>query len=264
MPKAAAEQTEAQSGDLISDDQRFESLISLDNLRRTWRQLRREVREQAVRDPVDWLDWSVTVDATLPQLRDSLLNGKYVPCTPIRYELAKSKGAYRVITVPNIRDCIVYRLLCDEALRVATPQKVRGFLFTSPPDDTGWPNTGHLRPFVGFFRDLEEIQPVQGSYDAERHLRGARSDGYLQLFRFDCARTPDGVSFAARTPAKSGRTARAHSRGVQASGGPFTEFTYFFSSMTVASWSGSATSTLSGGWTIKMLAPPRKLTRVKS
>ena len=169
MPEAAAQPTHEKSGDLISDDQRFESLISLDNLRSTWRQLRREVREQAVRDPVDWLDWSVTVDATLPQLRESLLNGRYVPCTPIRYELAKSKGAYRVITVPNIRDCIVYRLLCDEALRVATPQKVPGAFFSRRHQMTPVGQTLAISdPSSGFY----EIWKRYNQYRARTLLSG--------------------------------------------------------------------------------------------
>jgi hypothetical protein len=95
-------------------------------LARGWK----EARDHDVRDPLDCLDWAVTIEASLPQIQAALLSGDYVPSPPARYVLAKSKGSFRLMTVPNIRDALVYRLICDEALNLASPGKVKGAFFS--------------------------------------------------------------------------------------------------------------------------------------
>ncbi len=99
-------------------------------LRRTWRQLRKELRQATIRDVRDWLDWAVTLDQTLSELQKDLLDTSYVPTTPSRFEAAKSYGSYRVITVPNIRDALVYRHIADSVLERATPKKIKGAFFS--------------------------------------------------------------------------------------------------------------------------------------
>jgi hypothetical protein len=112
------------------DDDRFARLVSPERLRATWRTIRREARRHRIRDVVDYLDWSRSIDECIPELSQSLLQGSYAPQPPARYDLAKAKGSFRVVTVPALRDAIVYRLLCDEALEIATPQKVPGAYFS--------------------------------------------------------------------------------------------------------------------------------------
>ena len=126
--KKPAESTVARTS--IDDEQRFCELVSIGNLRNTWKQVRREIREHRIRDCIDWLDWAVSIDTSLPQLQKALLSGEYTPLPPMRYELAKSKGAFRIITFPNIRDILVYYLICDRALELATPMKVSGSFFS--------------------------------------------------------------------------------------------------------------------------------------
>jgi len=135
------------------EERRFLDIVSSANLRKTWNQIRKEARYHTVRDPIDWLDWAVTVEATLPQIREDLLSGEYVPSWPARYELPKSKGSYRVITVLNIRDALVYRLICDKALELALPTKVPGAFFSRRHDATPVGRTFHLKddPYLRFF-----------------------------------------------------------------------------------------------------------------
>lgn len=114
----------------IDDERMFSDLVSIGNLRNTWKQVRKEIREHRIRDCIDWLDWAISIDKSLPELQEALLSGEYTPFTPMRYELAKSKGAFRVITLPNIRDILVYYLICDRALDLATPTKVAGSFFS--------------------------------------------------------------------------------------------------------------------------------------
>ncbi len=114
----------------VGEEEAFIKLVSLSNLRKAWNSVRTEMRHCKMRDAVDWLDWAVTVEAGLGRLRSELLAGEYYPLTPVRYELAKSRGAFRVMTLPNLQDAIVYHLICDRALELATPMKVAGAYFS--------------------------------------------------------------------------------------------------------------------------------------
>lgn len=133
----------------LDDDQRFARLLSLGRLRSTWRAVRREAREHDVRDPLDCLDWAVTIEASLPQIRAALLSGEYVPAPPARYVLAKSKGSFRLMTVPNLRDALIYRLICDEALTLASTAKVQGAFFSRR----------HQRTPIGKMFNVDEDDP---------------------------------------------------------------------------------------------------------
>lgn len=105
--------------------QDFETLFSFRKLRATCTGIRREIRLLRARDAVDWLDWFLTLDASLEQLREQILEGDYTPTPPSRYEMGKSKGAFRIITSLNICDALVYRHISDAALEAALPRKVR-------------------------------------------------------------------------------------------------------------------------------------------
>jgi len=118
------------------DNRRFEELASLDRLRQTWAKIRTESRDHRIRDVVDFLDWSVVIEDNLAQLRTDILTGEYCPLPPARYECAKTCGSYRVMTIPNIRDVLVYRWISDEVLRLAMPSKVRGAFFSRRRDRT--------------------------------------------------------------------------------------------------------------------------------
>jgi hypothetical protein len=76
------------------------------------------------------VDWALTIDTSLPIIREQVLGGIYVPLRPTRSEAGKSKGAFRVHTALNIRDALVYRHICDQALLLALPHKVEGAFFS--------------------------------------------------------------------------------------------------------------------------------------
>jgi len=87
----------------------LEELFEQGRLRKTASAIRKEVRLIRARDAVDWIDWFVSIESTLSELSEEIISGRYVPSPPTRYELAKSHGAFRVITSFNMRDAIVYR-----------------------------------------------------------------------------------------------------------------------------------------------------------
>jgi hypothetical protein len=111
-------------------DDSFKRLFTTGRLHRTARDVRNEAKQVRARDVVDYLDWFVSLDRGIVDLRRSILDGSYSPSPPSRYEYPKARGAYRLVTVPSIRDAIVYRHIADEALRKATPSKVKGAYFS--------------------------------------------------------------------------------------------------------------------------------------
>ena len=136
-----------------TEQERFSTLFSLERLRKTWTAIRREAKNHRVRDPIDCLDWAESIESSLPQIRASLLSGDFSPLPPGRYELAKARGSFRIITVPNIRDALVYRVICDKTLELALPYKVRGSFFSRRHDPTPVGRTYKLQddPYLRFF-----------------------------------------------------------------------------------------------------------------
>ena len=66
------------------DDKRYSDLFSISNLRNAWKSTRRIIRENRIRDCIDWIDWAVSIESSLPQIRQSLLSGEYTPSSPMR------------------------------------------------------------------------------------------------------------------------------------------------------------------------------------
>jgi hypothetical protein len=124
----------------------FEELFEPARLRKTATAIRKEVRLLRARDVVDWIDWLVSLEGSLSSLSQEVISGVYVPSAPTRYELGKSHGAFRVITAFNMRDAIVYRHICDEALERAMPTKVAGAFFSRRHSATPIGNTLTLSP----------------------------------------------------------------------------------------------------------------------
>ena len=148
------EEIKDNSTPILDDERRFEDLVSLSNLIKIWKSVRREAKEHRVRDPIDYLDWAVSIDATLPQIRESLLTGDYIPSHPARYALAKTKGSFRIMTIPNIKDALIYRMISDRALELALPMKVRGAFYYRRHKITPVGKTFNMEedPYLTFFQ----------------------------------------------------------------------------------------------------------------
>jgi len=169
-------------------DKEFADLFGLARLRRTWRNLKREIRLLEVRDAVDWLDWSVSLDASLGEVREALLSGSYTPSPPTRYEVGKSKGSFRVITALNIRDALVYRHICDEVYRRSLPLKIPGAFFSRH----------HSRTPVGHTLSVEDDFYL-ASFEVWLHYNQYRtttmlSNAYRTLVVADIANYFDSIS----------------------------------------------------------------------
>jgi len=105
------------------------TFFSVSALRVTWKQLRKELRQAEIRDVVDWLDWARGIDQSLADLHQDLVSGSYHPLPPSRFEVPKGSGSFRVVTVPQIRDALVYRHIADAVLSRTISSKVKGAFF---------------------------------------------------------------------------------------------------------------------------------------
>jgi len=108
----------------------FETLFSQKRLRYTWNNIRKEIRNHSLRDVIDWLDWALSIDTTLKTIRKQVLESSYKPLNPTRYEMPKTRGAFRVVTSPNLRDALIYRTICDLVLEYSFQHKVKGAFFS--------------------------------------------------------------------------------------------------------------------------------------
>jgi Reverse transcriptase (RNA-dependent DNA polymerase) len=104
--------------------------FAVGELRTTWRQLRKELRQATIRDVVDWIDWARGIDQSLSELHAELCDGSYHPSPPSRFEVPKAAGAFRIITTPHIRDALVYRHISDSILARSIGDKVKGAFFS--------------------------------------------------------------------------------------------------------------------------------------
>jgi hypothetical protein len=138
----------------VSDEKRFEDLMALGSLRKTWVQVRKELKDLDLRDAIDWLDWASLIEQTLPSIRDEVIDGRYQPRPPSRYELGKGRGAFRFMTIPNLRDSLIYRHVSDSALEKAAPLAIKGAYFSRrhAANPVGKKVEPDLDPYDGFFQ----------------------------------------------------------------------------------------------------------------
>ena len=108
----------------------FARLFSRTALRYQWKRLRKEVAKAPVRDCIDHLDFDAASNERINSLYASLMAGAYHPSLPGRQEAAKSQGAYRIITIPQVADVIVYRRICEYVYAVAKPQEPPNAFFS--------------------------------------------------------------------------------------------------------------------------------------
>ncbi|MEO7733088.1 MAG: RNA-directed DNA polymerase [Kofleriaceae bacterium] len=106
------------------------TLFSMPKLRRTWKQLRKELARTGTRDCIDYLDIDTDSERWLSKTRKVVLSGAYTPQHPAWFEVAKRNGAYRTVTRPALRDILVFRHICDGIYDVACAHEPPGAFFS--------------------------------------------------------------------------------------------------------------------------------------
>jgi hypothetical protein len=108
----------------------FRALFSARRLRSTWGVLREEFRRAPARDCIDYLEFDLDLPQWLERLSGRVIRGSYRPGQPGRREVAKTEGAYRVITAPSIEDVVVFRHICDYIYARAVRSEPPGAFFS--------------------------------------------------------------------------------------------------------------------------------------
>jgi len=106
------------------------TLFSMPRLRRTWKELRKELARTGTRDCVDYLDIDTDSERWLSKIRQAVISGGYTPQHPAWFEAAKRIGAYRTLTRPALRDILVFRHICDAIYNVASAHEPIGAFFS--------------------------------------------------------------------------------------------------------------------------------------
>ena len=87
--------------------------ISRTSLWRTWKELRRRLKDSSIRDVIDFLDYDVEPEVWIKRLVAQIAAGHYEPQRPTRFTLGKSRGFSRTMTLPAIPDLVLYRTIVD-------------------------------------------------------------------------------------------------------------------------------------------------------
>ena len=80
------------------------------------------MRKQPIPDPVEHLDFHISLDANCISIAAEVCSGTYIPRPPIRFLSEKSKGLCRQLVVPSVKDALILQTLSD-ALWVELQEK---------------------------------------------------------------------------------------------------------------------------------------------
>jgi len=114
---------------LIKQDRDFEALWQSRRLKSTWKAIRAGLKKCDARDSLDYLEFDLFVDDRIKILRKAVTTGSYTPAEPGLFELAKERGAFRVMSVLTAEDALVYRHLVDDIYRRAQRDEPGGVYF---------------------------------------------------------------------------------------------------------------------------------------
>ena len=124
--------------------------ISRTSLWKSWKAVRKEIKNSSVRDIVDFLDYDVNPDVWINRLLDQIASGNYEPDTPKRFALGKSKGFSRTMTLPKVPDLVLYRTLVDYIYSRSRRRKHKNVYFLR--DDLSKAQKAALDEATGRFR----------------------------------------------------------------------------------------------------------------
>ena len=92
----------------------IEEVINVPRLKSRWREkVRDAMRHQPMPDPVEHLDFHVSLDAMCAAIAAEVHSGSYIPHAPIRLLAEKSKGLCRQLVIPSVKDALILQTLSD-------------------------------------------------------------------------------------------------------------------------------------------------------
>jgi hypothetical protein len=142
----------------------LKAVINAARLRSRWREkVRDAMRTQPIPDALEHLDSHISLDALTEALESQLMSGAYVPKTPIRVLVEKSKGLCRQIVIPSVRDALVLQTLSDAIWDELRKHAPTSNAFYAPNDQ---------RFSTAIKGHVNEYGPVQAWLDFQKEILG--------------------------------------------------------------------------------------------
>lgn len=158
----------------ILNSDAFKKMFTYKQLLRTWIEIRNALKAVEVRDCLDYIEYQIETRERLLDLRQRVLSGAYEPAIPSRYENAKSSGSYRIITIPELDDLIVYRLISDQIYSRARVNESPSAFYsrrhgmTPVGQKVGWVDSADYEKFFPVWRRYNQYRSrtlLHGLYD---------------------------------------------------------------------------------------------------
>jgi len=138
----------------------IKQVFASSRLRQTWRnKVRAKMRTQFLPDPIEHLDFHISLTANCAQLEQLVCSGHYLPAPAHRILMEKSKGLCRQIVLPHVRDALVLQCLSDALYADIKGKAPSKRSFFEPEDHTfstirksilGEPRYGSFRAWLDF------------------------------------------------------------------------------------------------------------------
>ena len=135
----------------MTDRINFEDVISVDNFKIAWKQLKKTFPKDLVKDPFEYLDYEINLKDNLWNLVTQIKNDKYTPKRPLIIQFAKSKGMYRPVAILDVEDLIVFQAIVIRiAPKLDTLLPSGVFAARATGDDK--------KPFKGWYNEWPKYQ----------------------------------------------------------------------------------------------------------
>jgi hypothetical protein len=139
---------------LKNNNPTFDLLWQTRRVLRTWKAIKEGLKKADARDCLDYLEFDLLAEEQIKLIRKSVISGSYAPSTAGAFQLAKSQGAYRVMSILTAQDALIFRHLVDSIYRVAQVNEPVGAFFAQSQPTV--PIGPQLRTVKGLGSDFYE------------------------------------------------------------------------------------------------------------
>jgi hypothetical protein len=149
--------------------------VTKSSLWKSWKLVRKELKNSSIRDVADFLDYDVHPDVWIDRLLSQIESGEYEPDVPRRFTLGKSKGFSRTMTLPSVPDLVLYRAIVNYVYARSKRRRHKHVYFSR--DELGRAQKKALDEGIGRMTDA-----------ADSEISGYSSRGtvsYYNWLRFD-------------------------------------------------------------------------------
>lgn len=157
--------------------------ISRTSLWKSWKAIRKDLKQASVRDVVDFLDFDVNPDVWINRLLNRIELGDYEPEPPARFTLGKSKGFSRTMTLPSVPDLVLYRTIVDYIYARSRGRTYRHVYFLR--DELSKAQQKALSEGRAAMNEAKDQLPVYKIVEADGEYRFTGKKSFYNWLKFD-------------------------------------------------------------------------------